>query len=113
MSNEAVSYTREESVTVICLDDGKANAFSHAVLDALDAAIDRAEKDDAKALVLVGREGTFSAGFDLSVMTKGVEAAMELAAKGARLAMRVYNSPRPVVLGVTGHAMATVVERVQ
>ena len=76
MSNEAVSYTREESVTVICLDDGKANAFSHAVLDALDAA-------------------------------------MELVAKGARLALRVYNSPRPVVLGVTGHAMATVVERVQ
>lgn len=106
MSNEVVRYALEESVAVISLDDGKANAFSHAVLDALEAAIDRAEKDAAKALVLVGREGSFSAGFDLSVITQGVEAAMELATKGGRLAMRLFDSPRPVVLGVTGHAMA-------
>ena len=51
-------------------------------------------------------EGRFSAGFDLTVMQAGLDKAMEILAKGADLAMRVYESPRPVVFGVTGHALA-------
>jgi len=106
MSNEAVRYTLDESIAVIRLDDGKVNALSHAVLDGLHAALDRAEKDDAKAVVLAGREGRFSAGFDLSVMSEGIESANRLASKGGELAIRLYDSPRPVVLAVTGHALA-------
>ena len=82
MSNEVVHYTLDESIAVIRLDDGKVNALSHAVLDGLGAALDRAEKDDAKAVVLAGREGRFSAGFDLSVMSEGIESANRLACKG-------------------------------
>jgi enoyl-CoA hydratase len=107
MSSSAVQYEVQEGVAVIRLDDGKANALSHDVCDALTAALDAAEKDDSvEALALIGRAGRFSAGFDLSIMTQGIEAAMELAAKGGRIAFRLYAWPRPVVFGVIGHAMA-------
>jgi len=106
MASEIVQYSLEDGVAVVGLDDGKANAVSHALLDGLDAALDRADKDEAKALVIAGREGRFSGGFDLSVMGQGPEAAMELVNRGAALAVRCYDSPRPVVLACTGHAVA-------
>jgi len=87
------------------MDDGKANAFSFAMLDALGAALDAAERD-AKALVLLGRPGRFSGGFDLGVMNQGGEAMVRLVTTGGRLALRLYEFPRPVVVGCTGHALA-------
>jgi enoyl-CoA hydratase len=102
---DAVTLTRDGDVAVITLDDGKANALSFAVLEALDAALTAVETD-AKAVTLVGREGKFSAGFDLSVMTGDIADARRLLEAGALLGLRVYTFPIPVVLGVTGHALA-------
>jgi enoyl-CoA hydratase len=96
---------RDGDVAVITLDDGKANALSFAVLDRLNDALDVAHAE-AKAVVLAGREGKFSAGFDLSVMTGDIEDARRLLAAGARIGLRIYTFPIPVVLGVTGHALA-------
>lgn len=105
---EATSVVRtsiDGPVAVIDVDDGKANALGFELLDALDAALDRAEQD-ADAVALVGRPGKFSAGFDLSVMTGGPEGARDLLGRGAELGLRLFESPLPVVLGVTGHALA-------
>jgi enoyl-CoA hydratase len=93
-------------VASIVLDDGKANALSHAVLEGLEDALDRAERDSARALTLVGRPGKFSAGFDLSVMTSGPEQARDLLGRGAELGLRLCEFPAPVIFGVTGHALA-------
>ena len=106
MADGPVACSIEDSLAVIRIDDGKANALSHEVLDALLAALERADKEEAKALVLTGREGRFCAGFDLSVMGQGREFAIRLAEKGGELAIRLYDSPRPVVLAVTGLAIA-------
>ncbi len=106
MSDDLVRYDLEEGVAVLRFDDGKANAFSYAALEALNGALDRAEKDEAKALVLVGRPGRFSAGFDLSVMSQGIEQALPLVGEGARFAVRIYDWPTPCVFAVTGHALA-------
>ena len=106
MAEEPVEYTLEGKVAVIRLDDGKANALSHGMLDAIHAAFDRAQEEDAGAVALVGRPGRFSAGFDLSVMSQGPDAVTALVAKGAGLALRIFDWPTPVVLGVTGHALA-------
>jgi enoyl-CoA hydratase len=102
---DPVSLKLDGDVAVITLDDGKANALSFAVLDGLNAALESAETQ-AKAVALIGREGKFSAGFDLSVMTGGIEDARRLLAGGARLGLRIFTYPLPVVLGVTGHALA-------
>ena len=94
-----------DGLAVVRMDDGKANAISFAMLDALGAALDAAEKE-ARGVVLLGRPGRFSGGFDLAVMNGGGEAVVRLVSAGGRLALRLYELPLPVVIGCTGHALA-------
>jgi enoyl-CoA hydratase len=103
--SDTLTYEQDGPVAVLRLDDGKANAIGPDVVAALDEALTRAEAD-AGALVLLGREGRFSAGFDLSVMTSGVEAMRDLVRSGAELLVRLYASPLPTVAACTGHALA-------
>jgi enoyl-CoA hydratase len=100
-----VTFEIRDNVAVVRLDDGKANALSYALMDALDAALDRAEKE-AAAVLLVGRAGRFSAGFDLAEMMAGVDRARALVSRGAELLMRLYALPMPLVVACTGHALA-------
>jgi enoyl-CoA hydratase len=104
MSN-AVTYELSESVAAITMDDGKVNSLSPRMLAELGAAFDRAEAD--KAVVLLGgREGRFSAGFDLAVFKQGDEAVRGMLSAGARLSARILSFPTPVVIACTGHALA-------
>ena len=102
---DSLSYEVRDTVAVITMDDGKVNALSHSMIESLQGALDRAEKE-AKAVLLVGREGRFSAGFDLKTMMSGIEGAKGLLTAGSALFLRVYAFPRPVVAACTGHAMA-------
>lgn len=105
MTPGPVTYELDGNVAVIRLDDGKANAISHEVLDALHEALDRAERD-ARAVVIAGRDGRFSAGFHLPTMTAGTAEMRGLVSAGAELLIRVYLLPLPVVVACTGHALA-------
>ncbi len=105
MSNDALRYELRGSVAVLQMDDGKANALSHSLIDELWAGLDRAEKE-ATAVLLAGRPGRLCAGFDLQTMTSGVQAARDLVTHGAELYLRLYEFPAPVVIACTGHAMA-------
>ena len=100
------TYRLDDGIAVITLDDGKANAFGDAVLAHLEGLLDQVEADGARALVLVGREGKFSAGFDLREMTAGVEQMRALVARGARWWLRLYGLGIPTVAAGTGHALA-------
>jgi enoyl-CoA hydratase len=102
---EPLTYRLDHDVAVLTLDDGKANAIGHGTIDALDGALDRAESE-ARAVVITGRPGRFSAGFDLSVMTESTEAMRGLVLSGARLFMRLYGYRLPTVAACTGHALA-------
>ena len=66
-------YTLEGEVAVIGLDDGKANAVGHALIDEVNEGLTQSLAE-AKAVVIVGRPGMFSAGFDLKEFEKGPEA---------------------------------------
>jgi enoyl-CoA hydratase len=102
-----VTYTLQDHVAVVTFDDGKANVYSHEVLDALAVSLDRAEADpDARAVLLVGRPGRFSAGFDLATMTAGPESMRSLVAAGGRFVAKLLLEPLPVVAACTGHALA-------
>lgn len=57
----ALTLTLAEGVAEIALDDGKVNALSEQMLEALLAAIDQARAADA-ALLIYGRAGVLSAG---------------------------------------------------
>lgn len=102
---DLVRYEVRDAVALITLDDGKANAVSPALVQQLNGALDRAE-GEAQAVVLSGRAGRFSAGFDLSVMTGGMDGMRALVQSGAEVALRMYGFPRPVVIACTGHALA-------
>ncbi|MCY4273508.1 MAG: enoyl-CoA hydratase-related protein, partial [bacterium] len=73
----SVSYELTGDVAVVRLDDGKVNVLNHEALEAMHLCLDQAEKE-AKAVVMIGRAGKFSAGFDLKVLRSGPEAAGSL-----------------------------------
>jgi len=100
-----VGYDLDGRIATITLDDGKVNALSIPMLTEVHAALDRAAQDDAVVL-LTGREGMFSAGFDLPTFASGIEPTIEMLRLGATLAERILAFPTPVVVAVNGHAIA-------
>jgi len=105
MTDSAVNYELQDRVAIITIDDGKANAISHDIAAGVHDALEQA-KSEAGAVVLTGRPGRFSAGFDLSVMTSSPEAARNLLKAGADIAIEIHEFPMPVVIASTGHALA-------
>lgn len=104
---DSLTTSVDDGVAVVAFDDGKANAVSHAVVDALHAALDAAEADDAvQSIVIVGRPGMFSAGFHLPTMTESLESMRGLVGAGARLLARMATCPLPIVAAASGHALA-------
>jgi enoyl-CoA hydratase len=103
--SQSPSYELRDGIAVLTMDDGKANAVSPLLIVRLNECLTRAEAE-AAAVLLVGRPGRFSGGFDLSVMTSGFEPMRQLVISGAELLMRLYSFPRPVVAACTGHALA-------
>ncbi len=100
-----VTYQLHDAVAAIAMDDGKVNVLSLAMLAELDAALDRAEADRA-VVVLTGRDGVFSAGFDLPVLRAGGTEAADLLRAGFDLAARLLAFPTPVLVACPGHAVA-------
>jgi enoyl-CoA hydratase len=93
----------EAGVAWITLDDGKVNALSSDLIHEIGGALDEAERAQAVA-VLRGREGIFSAGFDLATFKRGQEATLEMLRGGAELILRLLAFPFPVLSVCTGHA---------
>ena len=100
-----VSYRLDNGAATITMDDGKANALSPRMFADLGAAFDRAQADKA-AVVLTGRAGVFSAGFDLKVLGAGGPPARDLVRSGFEMAERMLSFPAPIVIACTGHALA-------
>ncbi|HRV60382.1 MAG: crotonase/enoyl-CoA hydratase family protein [Solirubrobacterales bacterium] len=103
--SELVTYKSDSEIATVTMDDGKANAFSLDMLAELHGAIDQAESEGA-VIVLRGREGRFSAGFDLKVFQEQPQRIGEMVESGARLAERLLSHSRPVLAACTGHAVA-------
>jgi enoyl-CoA hydratase len=104
-----VSLEHRETVAVITVDDGKANALSAEVIGALNAALDEVEASGPapRAIVISGRDGVLSGGFDLKVMRGGDRRAVsELVTRGGELVLRLFRCRQPVVCACTGHAIA-------
>ncbi len=103
---ELASYELDERIATITIDDGKVNAFSVPMLQAIHSAFDQAERDGA-IVILTGREGYFSAGFDLKVFAGGdVDQVIEMLTLGATLAERILGFATPVITACPGHTVA-------
>ena len=103
---DLASYELNDQIAVITLDDGKANAFGPNMIGTVNAMLDRAASE-AKVVLLTGRPGIFSGGFDLKVIRGGdPQAAHAMRLGGTRLMMRLYGLPQPLVIAAPGHAIA-------
>ncbi|WP_339782388.1 crotonase/enoyl-CoA hydratase family protein [uncultured Marinobacter sp.] len=100
-----VSYTLNDGVATIVINNGKANALSHDVFEELNQALDRAEQDKA-VVILTGQPGIFSGGYDLKEMQKGMKEAAALVTVGSKLTRRLAAFPFPVIGACSGHAIA-------
>lgn len=96
----------QDEIAIITMDDGKANAINPPMLEALHACLDRAEAD-AKVVLITGRPGRFSAGFDLKLMAASPgEEVKALVDNGGVLAHRLYGFSKPVIAACNGHGIA-------
>lgn len=102
-----VSYRHDKSIAVITMDDGKVNALGPAMQQALNEALDNADRDDVGAVVITGNDRVFSGGFDLKILTSGeAQPAIDMLKGGFELSHRLLSYPKPVVMACTGHAIA-------
>jgi enoyl-CoA hydratase len=102
---ELATYELDGPIATIEMDDGKVNALSIEMLQAVHAAFDRAESDGA-VVVLTGREKYFSAGFDLKTFAAEPDRVVEMLRLGATLTERMLSFPTPVIAACSGHAVA-------
>jgi enoyl-CoA hydratase len=103
--SDRVAYRLDNGVASITMDDGKVNVMSTAMLRDLDAAFDRAEKDQAIVVLRSARKGIFSAGFDLRIFAANdPERSLEMVKTGAKLALRLMGHPFPTIGIMEGHA---------
>ncbi|HEX7034630.1 MAG TPA: enoyl-CoA hydratase-related protein [Pseudomonadales bacterium] len=118
MTFNTVDYQVADGVCRITLNrPEKHNALNHALLDDLDGAFERAERDDSvRVVVLAGAGPSFCAGYDLgsSYYTQPPERDGRWTLSNALLTLRdierryqrIWNCPKPTIARVHGHALA-------
>jgi len=91
-ASDCAGHELIDIVAMVTLDDGKANGFGPDMI-AVHAHLDRAAKE-ARAVVVTGREGILSSGFDLRVIRgREPQAASAMLDAGARLMTRLHGLP--------------------
>lgn len=115
MEFKDIVYETSGSVATVTLNrPQKLNAFTFRMRDELLEAFDRADADDAvRAIVVTGAGRAFCAGADLSTGDKTFDYAAranetDMASHrdgGGRLALRIFNSLKPVIAAVNGPAV--------
>ncbi len=88
---------------VIMIDDGKVNALNKDKLDALVEALQNCAGGQ-KPVAIRGRQGIFSAGFDLKGFAAGPEVATAQLQAGKDAILAILNHPAPVITLCEGHA---------
>ena len=100
-----MKYELDNNIATLTFDDGKANVVGPTFLDDINARLDRAQQEKVGAVILRGREGMFSGGFDLGEFKKGPEAGRAMVHRGFELLVRLYSFPLPLVAACTGHGI--------
>jgi len=100
-----VSCDIDKDIALITMDDSKNNVVSPSLIEQINSALDQAERANV-VVVLTGRDGVFSAGFDLRILKSGVSNTFKMLIGGFKLSRRLLAFPTPVVIACNGHAMA-------
>lgn len=97
---------RDGDVAIVTFDDGKANALLVPEFAGFEATLDEVERSGARAVVLTGRPGFFSAGLNLKALaTMDLPAKQQLVGAMGSAVLKLFTFPLPVVAAVSGHAL--------
>jgi len=106
MTDKIATLKKEGNVSIITLDDGKANVFSPEMSHQINECLDQVATEEG-CLVITGKEGMFSGGLDLKIIQSGdIERIQEMSSKAFKLLARIFSFPRPVIAACSGHAVA-------
>tara|TARA_B100001057_G_scaffold291628_1_gene291708 strand:+ start:12461 stop:13156 length:696 start_codon:yes stop_codon:yes gene_type:complete len=106
MSDQVVHFKKEENISIISLDDGKANVFSSNMSKQISTCLDEISKEEG-ALIITGRQGMFSAGLDLKTIQSGnIEEIKDMSLNAFKLLAKLFSFPRPVIAACSGHGIA-------
>ena len=106
MSEKIATLKKEEDISILILDDGKANVFSAEMSKQVNECLDQVETEKG-CLIITGKEGMFSAGLDLKTIQSGdVDKIMEMSTNAFKLLARIFSFPRPVIAACSGHGIA-------
>jgi len=102
-----LTYSVEEGVAVIRMDDGKANAFNFEMFAEINQALDQAEAHQAGMVIFEGRQGLFCGGLDLKLLPNlAPDQLLNLVTQFGRTMSRIFLFPVPTVAAIAGHAIA-------
>ena len=101
-----VQYTSKDAYVIITITNGKANAISHEVIDALNIGIQSSRTRKESCYFNGTTWYFFLLDMTLKSMTASPEAALELVTKGSMLSLRMLSFPFPVIIACGGHAIA-------
>jgi 3,2-trans-enoyl-CoA isomerase len=100
-------FTHPDDIIELSLNRPPVNALNPELVRTLDQSISQAVDDGARALVLSGRPGLFSAGLDVpELLTLDEKGMREFWASFFGLLARVARLPIPIVAALTGHSPA-------
>lgn len=103
--SKKVTYSIEDGVATITMNDGKLNIMSTDMLNEISDAFDRADTDEAIVILRSSVDNTFSAGFDLKIFAANdVKRSLDMVKTGAELALRILGRPHPTIGVMEGHA---------
>ena len=106
MSEKIATFRKEEDISIITLDDGKANVFSSEMSQQVNDCLDQVETEKG-CLIITGKEGMFSAGLDLKTIQSGdMEKILDMSSSAFKLLARIFSFPRPVIAACSGHGIA-------
>lgn len=108
MSQAVVTFSKAERVGTIRLNRPPANSYDIQFMQALDAAIEAADRDpQVRAVILTSvSDKFFSAGADIrAFLSNGVEANMEMIRAAHRALEKMALSPKVFVAAINGHAL--------
>tara|TARA_B100001250_G_scaffold152486_1_gene130938 strand:+ start:5553 stop:6248 length:696 start_codon:yes stop_codon:yes gene_type:complete len=106
MSEKIALLKKENNVSTITLDDGKANVFSSEMSKQVNECLDQVETESG-CLIITGKEGMFSAGLDLKTIQGGdIGQIQEMSISAFKLLARIFSFPRPVIAACSGHGIA-------
>ena len=106
MTAEIATLSQENNVSTIRLDDGKANAFSYEMLTRFNELLAEVPRDSG-SLIITGRDGLFSGGFDLKTLATGdIDKIKKMVILGYKTLLDLYGFDRPIIAAVSGHSIA-------